>query len=74
MANPLSPRLIAIARRLTAPDALEQMERTGRRRELNEALNGYARCHEDMRIGENVQSHSVQLTWSDDGRRQRERS
>jgi hypothetical protein len=50
------------------------MERTGRRRELNEALNGYARCHEDMRIGENVQSHSVQLTWSDDGRRQRERS
>jgi hypothetical protein len=74
MVNPSSPRSIAAARRLTAPDALEQMEWTGKRgRESIKLLTGTIRRGKNACIGEREQGHRLRLTGSNAGGRRGKR-
>jgi hypothetical protein len=68
------PRLPAAARRLTAPDALEQMERTGKRgREFIELPAVRIRCCESLCIGERQEGHRLWVTGSNACRRRGKR-
>lgn len=72
--NPPSAQRISVARRLTAPDALEQMERTGRkRREFVELRVGDAHGVENRCIGEREEDYRLRLTGSNARGRRRDR-
>jgi hypothetical protein len=69
-----SPRSIAVARGLTAPDALEQMERTGRRGGPIELLTGNARRYNNVPPGQQDESRRFGLAGSNAAGRRRKRS
>jgi hypothetical protein len=62
-----------VARRLTAPNTLEQMERTGKRSEIIPLLNGEACSRGDIQAGAHEKCCRLRLAWSNTGRSSRKR-